>query len=118
MFKGLGQMASLLKQAQQMGGRLREMNEKMAGWRVTGSAGGGMVEVELDGLGQALRVSIDPDLMVRGDREMLESLLPAAFNQASAKLKERQMAEMEALGKDVDSGGLEDLLSRLGGGGT
>ena len=44
MFKGLGQMASLLKQAQQMGGRLREMNEKMAAWRVLGSAGGGMVD--------------------------------------------------------------------------
>ena len=118
MFKGLGQMASLLKQAQQMGGRLREMNEKMATWRVLGSAGGGMVEVEIDGLGQVLRVSIDPDLMARSDREMLESLLPAAFNQASAKLKERQLAEMESLGQDVDPGGLENLLSRFGGGGS
>jgi len=117
MFEGFKQMASLLKQAQQMGGRLQELNARMATWRVVGNAGGGLVEVELDGLGQVLRVSIDPDLMARGDREMVESLLPSAFNQASAKLKERQMAEMGALGDGVDLDGFQDLMGRLGGGG-
>ena len=44
-------MGNILKQAQQMGGRLKELNEQMKGERVKGSSGGGMVEVEMNGKG-------------------------------------------------------------------
>ena len=60
MFKGLSNLTSLVKQAQQMGSRIQAVNEELRTSRATGKAGGGMVEVEVDGLGQVLKVSIDP----------------------------------------------------------
>ncbi|HAN96015.1 MAG TPA: YbaB/EbfC family nucleoid-associated protein [Planctomycetaceae bacterium] len=110
MFKGLGQMASMLRQAREIGGKLEEMNRRMATWRLVGAAGGGMIEVEIDGLGQVRHVRIDPTLFAKGDREMIEALLPAAFNDASMKLKERQLAEMGELSQGADLGALGKLL--------
>ena len=88
MFKGLGNLASMLKQAQQMGGRLQALQEELKKQRAIGRSGADLVEVEVNGLGQVLRVTLDPDWSQRGDREMLEDLIPAAVNQALAKAKE------------------------------
>ena len=65
MFKGLGILAGLIKQAQQIGGQMGQMTEEMKKRRVTGSAGGGMVEVEVNGLMEVLRCHIDPQLSAR-----------------------------------------------------
>ena len=110
MFKGLGQMASLMKQAQALGGQMKDMNEKMAQVRVQGAAGGGMVEVECNGLGDVLRVTIDPKLISDGDTEMIQDLLPAAINQAIEKAREQQQEEMGSLAQGLDLGGLGDML--------
>ena len=56
MFKGLGNLASVMRQAQEMGGKMQEVNEELKSKRVTGSAGGGMIEVEANGHGEVLRV--------------------------------------------------------------
>ena len=63
MFKELGNLASLMKNANQIGGKMGAMSEELKGKRVTGSAGGGMVEVEANGLGQILKVKLDPSLV-------------------------------------------------------
>src|SRR5262245_43842436 len=76
--KGLGQLAqlpALLKQAQEMGGKLEQLQFELKAKRVTGAAGGGLVEVDCNGLGDALAVRIDAALVERGDRELLEDLL-------------------------------------------
>jgi DNA-binding YbaB/EbfC family protein len=110
MFKGLGQMASLMRQAQQIGGQMKEMNEKMAAERVVGAAGGGMIEVEANGLGEVLKVTIEPKLVADGEVEMIQDLLVAAINQASEKAKQVQGEQMGALTQGLDLGGLSELL--------
>jgi len=77
-----------------------------------GSAGGGMVEVESNGHGEVLRIKIDPALE---DREMIESLLPAAVNDASAKAKELHVELMQSVTGDLNLPGLDDALSQLTG---
>ena len=64
-----------------------QITEEMRKRRVTGIAGGGMVEIEVNGLMEALRCRIDPQLITQNDRELLEDLITAAVNQAIAKGK-------------------------------
>lgn len=112
MFKGLGNMASMIRQAQQMGGKMEEIAAQLKSRRVSGSAGGGMVEVEANGLGEVLKVRIEPTLT---DREMIEDMLPAAINQASAKAKQLHVEMMQSLTGGIDLPGLNDMISQLGG---
>lgn len=113
MFKGLTNIASLMRQAQQMGGRMQEINEQLRSQRATGAAGGGMVEVEVNGLGEVLAVRIEPTLVERGEREMIEDLLPAAMNQAVAKSKQLHMDAMKSLTEGLDVPGLSEAISQI-----
>lgn len=88
MFKGITNFGALLKQAQQLGGQMGQITEEMRKRRVSGSAGGGMVEIEVNGLMEVLRCRIDPQLITQNDRELLEDLFVAAVNQAIAKGKQ------------------------------
>ncbi len=87
---GLGQM---LRQAQE---NLQRTQEELASLEVTGSAGGGVVTVTLNGRYQARGVSID-DSFVGGDREMLEDLVAAAINDAVRKVEELSRERMTDL---------------------
>jgi nucleoid-associated protein EbfC len=99
-FKGITNLAGLLKQAQQVSSR----------------AGGDMVEVEVNGLGQVLRVTLDPALVERKDREMLEDLIPAATNQAIAKAKELHADVIRGVAGGLELPGLEEAISKATGG--
>jgi hypothetical protein len=110
MFKNISNLASLMRQAQQMGGQMQEMAGKLRKQRVTGSAGGGMVEVEANGVGEVLKVRIDPSL---DDREMIEDLLPAAVNQALGKAKELHVESMQSMTEGLEIPGLNDAISQL-----
>lgn len=112
MFKGLGNLASIMKQARQMGGQMEDVNESLQGQRVKGESGAGMVEVEANGLGEVLSVKIDPTLIQSGDREMIEDLLPGAINQASAKAKQLHMEAMRSLTDGLNIPGLDDAFSQ------
>ena len=118
MFKGLGNLASLLKQAQQMQGRMDEMQENLGRVKVEGSAGGGMVRVEISGQQKIMAVHIEESLLESGDREMLEDLLVAAMNQALEKAKEAAAQEMSKIAGNIELPGLEEALSKLGLGGN
>ncbi|MEX0586771.1 MAG: YbaB/EbfC family nucleoid-associated protein [Pirellulales bacterium] len=120
MFKGLGNLANvgaILKQAQEFGGKMQLLQEELKTKRATGAAGGGLVEVEVNGLGEALAVRIDPALVAKGDREMIEDLLPAAFNSAQQKAKALHAEAMQSLTGGIPLPGLQDALSQLTGGG-
>jgi nucleoid-associated protein EbfC len=117
MFKGLTNFASMLRQAQQVSGKMQALNERLKSERVTAATGGGMVEVEVNGLGEILRVKIDPALVARGEREMIEDLLPAAINQAVAKAKELHVEGVKAMTADMDLPGLGAALDQLTGSG-
>ncbi len=118
MFKQLGGLASMMKQAQQMTGRMEEINDQLRGQRVEGTSGGGMVKVEANGLGEILRVAIEPELVERGDREMLEDLLPAAINDAIARGKQLHAEAMKAMTSDMNLPGLNEALDKFVGGGN
>ena len=112
MLKGISNLASIVKQAQQMGGKMQDVTAQLKAKQVTGSAGGGLVEVEANGLGEVLKVRIDETLQ---DREMLEDLLPAAINQASEKAKQLHMEMMQSLTDGFDMPGLNDAITQLTG---
>jgi len=119
MLKGLGNIANLgnlMKQAQEMGGKMQQLSEDLKSKRVVGSAGAGLVEVEANGLGEALVVRIDPTLIEKQDRELLEDLLPAAFNAAQQKAKQLHAEQMQELTGGLNLPGMSEALGQLGGG--
>ena len=78
----------ILQQAQQMQGRLQQLQEELQHRVVNGSSGGGMVTVEADGKGQIKKIKIDPSLAGQTDMEMLEDLIVVAVNDAQKKATE------------------------------
>jgi DNA-binding YbaB/EbfC family protein len=117
MFKGLSNLAALLKQAQQIGGQMDRLTEDLKNRRATAAAAGGMVEVEINGLLDVLRCHIDPQLVAQGDRELIEDLVVAAMNQAVAKGKQLHTAALKEMTGSLELPGLDEALARLGGSG-
>lgn len=116
MFKGIANIASLLRNAQQMGSKMQEINQQLRQQRAVGNAGAGMVTVEVNGLGEVLSVTIDPLLVERGEREMIEDLVPAAVNQAIMKSKQLHIEAMKSLTGGVSLPGMDEVFEQLGGG--
>ena len=116
MFGGLGNLGSLIKQAQQIGSRLEGVNDDLRGRRTTGTAGGGMVEIEVNGLQEVLRCRIDPSLFQQGDRELVEDLILAATNQAMTKARQLHAEAMKSLAGGMQLPGLDEALAKLSGG--
>ena len=117
MFKGLGNLAnlgSLMKQAQEMSGKMQQLTQDLKGKRVTGSAGAGMVEVDANGVGEVLAVRIDRSLFEKQDREMVEDLLPAAINAAQKKAKDLYAEQVQSLTGGLNLPGLTEALGQMG----
>jgi len=81
------QLGQLMQQAQRMQEDLKRAQEEIAKLEVTGSAGGGMVEVTMTGRHEVRRVRIDRE-MITDDPEMAEDMVAAAFNDAVNKVAE------------------------------
>jgi hypothetical protein len=79
-----GNIGQLMKQAQMMQENMRRMQDQLGAVEVEGQSGSGMVKVVMTCKHQVRRVSIDPSLFGE-DREMLEDLLVAAFNDAAQR---------------------------------
>ncbi len=113
MLKGLSNFGNLIRKAQEMGGRLQEISAQLKSRRVTGSSGGGMVQVEANGLGEVLRVTIDPQLIERQERDMIEDLIPAAVNQAARNARELHAEIVKSMTDGLELPGLEDALAKF-----
>jgi DNA-binding YbaB/EbfC family protein len=87
----------ILQQAQQMQGKLQELQDQLQHQSVTGTAGGGMVTVDADGKGQVRRIKLDPSVVSPNDVEMLEDLIVVAMADAQKKAAELAQAEMGKL---------------------
>ena len=94
MFGGKGGMGNLMKQAQQMQDRMQKMQEEIGNMEITGESGAGLVKVTITGSHSVRRVEIDPSLMEEDEKEMLEDLIAAAFNDASRRIEETQKEKM------------------------
>jgi DNA-binding YbaB/EbfC family protein len=88
-------LAGLMKQAQQMQGKMAEMQEKLEAMQVEGSAGAGMVSLTMTGKGELKRLRIDPKLADPAEMEMLEDLLVAAHADAKRKIEALTADEMQ-----------------------
>ena len=84
----------LMQQAQEMQGRLQQIQEELAQRTVTGTAGGGMVTVEADGKGAVRQVRIDPSVVNADDVAMLEDLITVALRDVQAKARALEESEM------------------------
>lgn len=91
-----GGLGNLMKQAQAMQENMRRVQEELGTIEVEGQAGAGLVKVTLTCKYDVKRVSIDPSL-VGDDREMLEDLVAAAFNDAVRKVESTVAERMGGL---------------------
>ena len=79
---------SLMRQAQEVQKKMQKIQEELASKEYEGLSGGGMVKVKITGAGNATKVEIDPALINKDEKEILEDLLIAAFNDAKKKSDE------------------------------
>ncbi|EKD3924589.1 YbaB/EbfC family nucleoid-associated protein [Escherichia coli] len=96
---GKGGLGNLMKQAQQMQEKMQKMQkmqEEIAQLEVTGESGAGLVKVTINGAHNCRRVEIDPSLL-EDDKEMLEDLVAAAFNDAARRIEETQKEKMASV---------------------
>jgi len=88
-----GGLAQLMKQAQQMQENMRKVQESLANIEVEGQSGAGMVKVVMTCRNDVKRVTIDPSLL-SDDKDMLEDLVAAAFNDAVRKAEATSQEKM------------------------
>ena len=91
-----GQLSGLMKQAQAMQDNLKKAQEELGNIEVTGESGSGMVKVLMTCKHDVKRVPIDPSLLA-DDKDMIEDLVAAAFNDAVRKAAETSEAKMSKL---------------------
>lgn len=92
----------LLKNFQNIQSRMGEMQERMKEITVSGTSGGGMVVIEMNGQMEVIGITISPEAVDPRDIGMLQDLVFAAFSDASAKIKEKMKDEMSSLTGGVD----------------
>ena len=90
-----GQLAGLMKQAQAMQDNLKKAQEELAHVEVEGQSGAGLVKVQMTCKNEVKRVTIDPSLLA-DDKDMLEDLVAAAFNDA---VRRAEAVSAEKMGK-------------------
>lgn len=97
MFKNLGNMAEMFKQAQEMQKKLAESQGKLDTILVVGTAGADMVTVEMTGKGTVKTIKIDPKLLNPDDVSIVQDLIIAAMNDAKEKSEKAASEEMEKI---------------------
>ena len=98
----MADIMKILQQAQQMQGRLQQIQDELSQQTVSANAGGGMVTVEADGKGQVRSVKIDPSVVNPADVEMLEDLVLVAVTEAQRKAAALAQQEMGKLTGGMD----------------
>ncbi|MGB7240956.1 MAG: YbaB/EbfC family nucleoid-associated protein [Sulfitobacter sp.] len=100
MFKGLGamgDMAKMMKTAQEMQGKMAQMQDEMHNILVTGESGAGLVKATATAKGELKSLDIDPSIFNGDDKEVVEDLILAAIKDAQGKASDRAQQEMSKL---------------------
>ena len=100
MLKGLGNlgdMAKIMKQAQEMQAKMAEVQESLDSITVEGEAGAGLVKVTATAKGELTGLSIDPSIFSPDDKEVAEDLILAAIKDAQSRAAEKHQDEMRKL---------------------
>jgi len=107
MFKEIG---DFLQQAQKMRGQMQALQETLKSRTVEISAGAGMIKVVANGKQEILSVAIDPEVLSKNDKEMLQDLVTVGVNQAIKASQEMVSEEMSRMAGDL--GPLGGLLKQ------
>jgi hypothetical protein len=91
-----GGLGNLMKQAQLMQENMKKLQEQLAGMEVEGQSGAGKVKVVMTGRHEVRRVSIAPELLAE-ERELLEDLVTAAFNDAARRVESTTQEKMASV---------------------
>ncbi len=106
MFKGMGDMAKMMKAAKDMQEKMAEMQDEMDKITVTGESGAGLVRATATAKGELTALEIDPSIFHPDEKEVVEDLILAAIKDAQAKAADRSQKEMakmtEGLGLPAD----------------
>ncbi|HBS48650.1 MAG TPA: 30S ribosomal protein S21 [Rhodobacteraceae bacterium] len=94
---GLGDMAKMMKSAQELQTKMGEMQEELHNITVTGEAGAGLVKATASAKGELKGLDIDPSIFNGDDKEVVEDLILAAIKDAQGKARERAQEEMAKL---------------------
>jgi len=97
MFKGMGDIASIMKQAQEMQSKMTDMQAELENVEASSDSGGGLVKVTVNAKGKIKELNIDPSILNADDKEMIEDLIMAAIVSAQEKAAEASKAEMAKL---------------------
>ncbi len=109
MLKGfgvMGDMAKMMKAAQDVQGKMAELQDQLARIVVTGESGAGLVKARVTAKGEVTGLDISPSILVASEKEVVEDLIIAAIRDAQAKATTRSQQEMarlaEAMGLPAD----------------
>ena len=94
---GLGDMAGMMKKAQEMQAKVAEMQEDLARIVVIGESGAGLVRARCTAKGELTGLEIDPSIFVASEKEVVEALILAAIKDAQSKAAERSQSELSKL---------------------
>ncbi len=94
-------LAGLMQQAQKMQESLKQAQDELAMAQIQGESGGGLVKIAMNGKRQVQKVVID-DSLLNEDRDMLEDLIAAAFNDAVNKVSVLKQEKMAGLTGGID----------------
>lgn len=100
-----GGLGNIMKQAQQMQEQMKKIQQELATLEVTGKSGGGMVTVVMTCRHDVRSVTIEPALM-GDDKEVLEDLVAAAFNDAVQKAEKAVQEKMSGVAGGLNIPGL------------
>ncbi len=110
MFGKLGDMANLLKNAQQIQSRVKELQEKAETMTYTAESGGGAVSATVNGKLVLMNLRIAPESVTSGDVEMLEDLVKSAVAAAQRRATEGLKEQMREMTGGMNIPGLENML--------
>ena len=98
---GLGDIAGMMKKAQEMQGRMSEMQDALEQITVQGESGAGLVQASVNGKGMLTALHIDPSIFKPSDKEIVEDLILAAIKDAQTKAQERAARQMSELQQEL-----------------
>jgi len=103
-------ISSIMKQAKEMQDKMAKIQQDLASKTITGTAGGGMVTVSVNGQGDVLSMAIEKVVINPDEPEMLQDLVVAATNDALRKAKELSKQEMAHLTGGLNLPGLSNFM--------
>lgn len=103
-------LSNIMEQAKVMQEKMAKIQEDLSKKIITGSAGGGMVQVTVNGQGEVLGVEIEKPVIDPEDKEMLQDLITAATNDAMRRAKDLSQQELGQLTGGLNIPGLTNFM--------